>query len=56
MHHGCIFAQVSSHLTELTCYCCLFTELGAGYKFNQLLLELDYSDALKNLGTISIIK
>lgn len=54
MHHRCIFAQVSSYLTELTCYSSLFTKLRAGYKFDQILLKLDDLDVLKNLGTISI--
>lgn len=34
MYHRCIFAQVSSHPTKLDCCCCLFTPLGAGYKFD----------------------
>lgn len=34
MYHRCIFAQVSSHPTELTCYSCFFTKLVASLKFD----------------------
>lgn len=52
MYHRCTFAQGSCHPRELSCNCCLFTQLGAGYKFDLQLLELD---AFRSLQTVSFI-
>lgn len=49
MYHRCIFAQVSSHTTELSCYCCLFTQVGTSYKCD-LLSQLNAFNAYELLA------
>lgn len=53
---GCLsdafFAQVSSHLTEVSGYCCLFTQLRSSCKFDQAIIRIRCShNAYKLLAT-----
>lgn len=52
MSFRCIFAQVSSHLTEVSGYCCLFTQLRSSCKFDQAIIRIRcFHNAYKLLAT-----